>query len=164
METTEVVFEERLNKMDTADLDDNWEKSEAVAEQHDDPKEEAAEKIVGALEDRHEGRNLAVGHRRQPKKRTQDDCGSRQKLAAARGRFTRRAILSSHKEHGHQGPGRDSVVRGAPKGRSFRKRRRAQPECNNKGLKPKSAATSRKQEAIQQKPSGRLSDLKSWSK
>jgi hypothetical protein len=42
---------------------------------------------------------LAVGHRRQPKKRTQGDGGSRLNLAAARGWLTRRAIPAPRKEH-----------------------------------------------------------------
>jgi hypothetical protein len=42
MEAVVDVFEERLNKTDTTDLEANWETSEAVTEQQDAPKEEAA--------------------------------------------------------------------------------------------------------------------------
>jgi hypothetical protein len=45
------VFEERLNKTDTVDFEANREKSEAVAEQQDAPKEEAAVETIGALVD-----------------------------------------------------------------------------------------------------------------
>jgi hypothetical protein len=55
-------------------------------------KQEAAVEKVRALEDRYGDRHLAVGHRRQPKKRTEGDGGSWQKFAAARGRLTRRNI------------------------------------------------------------------------
>jgi hypothetical protein len=65
--------------------------------------EEAAVETVGALKDRHENRYLAVGRRPQPKKRTQGDGGSWQKLAAARGRLARRAIPAPRKGHGRQG-------------------------------------------------------------
>jgi hypothetical protein len=57
-----------------------------------------------ALEDRYGARHLAVGHRRQPKKRTQGDGGSRKKLAAARSRMTRRAVPARRKGRGHKGP------------------------------------------------------------
>jgi hypothetical protein len=50
------------------------------------------------------------------------------KLAVHRG-MTCRAIPAPHKQHGHQGPVRDNVARGTSKGRTFRKRCRAQPEC-----------------------------------
>jgi hypothetical protein len=63
--------------------------------------------MIGALENRYGDRHLAVGHRRQPKKRTQGDSGSQQKLVPARGRLTRRAIPAPRKGHGRQGPGKD---------------------------------------------------------
>jgi hypothetical protein len=66
------------------------------------PNEEAAVETIGALKDRH----LTVERRRQPKKWTQIDGGSRKKLAATRRRMTRRAILASRKGHCHQGPAR----------------------------------------------------------
>jgi hypothetical protein len=84
MEVLAVVFEEKLNKMDTMDLEANPEKSEPVAEQQDTPKEEATVETIGAPVDQYGHRHLAVGRRHQPKKRTQRDGGSRQKLVAAR--------------------------------------------------------------------------------
>jgi hypothetical protein len=46
------------------------------------PNEEAEAETVGALEDRYGDWHLAVGCRQQPKKWTQDNGGSWQKLAA----------------------------------------------------------------------------------
>jgi hypothetical protein len=80
----------RLDKMDTADLEANREKSDAVAEHQEAPKQEAAVETIEALQDRCGDRHLAVGRRRQPNKRTQGDGGSRKKLAAACRRTTHR--------------------------------------------------------------------------
>jgi hypothetical protein len=65
------------------------------------PKGEAAVETIGALDCRYGDRHLAVGRRRQPKKRTQGDGGLRQMLVAARGRLIRRAVPSPPKRHGH---------------------------------------------------------------
>jgi hypothetical protein len=51
METTVDVFEERLNRMDTMDLEASQQKSEAVVEEEDALKEEAAKETIGALVD-----------------------------------------------------------------------------------------------------------------
>jgi hypothetical protein len=83
---------------------------ESIAVHENVPKEEAAVESFGALKERYGDRHPAVGRRRQPKKRTQDDGGSRQKLAAARGRLTRRAVRAPRKGHGRQGPGKDNIV------------------------------------------------------
>jgi hypothetical protein len=56
----------------------------SVAVHQEVPNEEAEVETIGAPEERHRGRHLAVGRRRQPKKRTQGDAECRQKLAAAR--------------------------------------------------------------------------------
>jgi hypothetical protein len=53
------------------------------AEHQEDPKEEAAVEMIIVLKDRSEDWHLAGGRRRQTKKRTQGNGGSRQKLAAA---------------------------------------------------------------------------------
>jgi hypothetical protein len=45
------VFKERLDKMNTTDLEANQEKSNAVAEHQEVPKEEAAVETIRALED-----------------------------------------------------------------------------------------------------------------
>jgi hypothetical protein len=88
------------------------EKMEATVEQQDAPKVET----IRALVDQYGHWHLAVGCCQQLKKQTQGDGGSRQKLAAAQGQLTRHAIPALRKGHGCQGPGRDRVVRGAPKG------------------------------------------------
>jgi hypothetical protein len=64
------VCEKRLNKMDTMDLETSREKSNAVVEQRDVPKEEAAVKTTGPLEEGHGDRQLAAERRRQQRKRT----------------------------------------------------------------------------------------------
>jgi hypothetical protein len=63
-------------------------------------------KVSEPLKDRYGDRHLAVGRRRQPKKRTQSDGGSRQKLAAACRRLTRRAFPTRRKGGGCRGPGK----------------------------------------------------------
>jgi hypothetical protein len=107
-------------------------------EQQDVPKEEPALKTIGALKDQYSGR-------RQPKKGTQGDGGSWQKLDAARGQLIRRAISAPRNGHGRQRLGKKRV-RGARKGATFGKRRRTKPESNS-GVRhrPKRAATSKKQ-------------------
>jgi hypothetical protein len=104
MEAAVDVFQETLDKMDTTNLEANHEKSDAVAEHQKVPKDEAAGEIIGALEDRYRDRHLAIGRRRQPKKWTQVDGGSRKKLAAARRRMTRHAVPARRKGSGHKGP------------------------------------------------------------
>jgi hypothetical protein len=64
------------------------EEIQVVAERRKVPNEEAAMEPLGALKDRYGKGPLAVGCRRQSKKLTQGDGGSRQKLIAARGRCT----------------------------------------------------------------------------
>jgi hypothetical protein len=73
---------------------------------------------MGVLEDRYWDRHLAVGRRRQRKKRTQGDGVSRRKLAVARRLLTRSAVPARRKGRGH-------------KGRTIEKRRRKGPECNS---------------------------------
>jgi hypothetical protein len=77
--------------MAATDFDANPEEKEAMAEHKEVPNEGAALGIIGGLKDRCGDRHLAVGQRRQPKKRTQNDGGSRKKLAAARRQMTRLA-------------------------------------------------------------------------
>jgi hypothetical protein len=88
------------------------------------------EETVWATDHRSRDRRLAVRHRRQPKKRTHGDGGSRQNLAAARERLTRRAIPVPQKGHSRVRSGKDDV-RGAPKGRTFVKRSRTKPRRKN---------------------------------
>jgi hypothetical protein len=120
-EEMKYMFDACLEKMET-----NPKEKEAVEEQQEVPKNEAAVETIEALEDRYGDGHLAVGRRRQPKKWTQGDGGSRQKFAAARGRVTRRAVPAPRK-----GPVKDDVVCGAPKGQTFERRRRALPKRNS---------------------------------
>jgi hypothetical protein len=83
------------------------------------PKDGTAVETVRALKKRY-GDHLAIGRRRQLKKQTQGDGGSRKKLAAAHTEKTRCAVPALCKGHGSQG---------APNERTFGKRRQAQPEC-----------------------------------
>jgi hypothetical protein len=107
-----------LEKMDTTDL-------EAITVRQEVPKEAAVE-TIRALEDQYGDRYLAVGHHRQPKKWTQGNGRTQQKLAAAQGQLTDSAIPTLRRRHGHQGPGKDDDVQGAPKGMTFEKRHQAQ--------------------------------------
>jgi hypothetical protein len=95
------------------------------------PKAEAAVETFGALKEWYRDRHLAVRCRSQPNKRTQGKGRSQKKLATASRGMTCRAIPALHKGHGHQGLGKRNVVQGSQKGWTFRKRHRAQPECNN---------------------------------
>jgi hypothetical protein len=103
------------------------------------PNEETEVETVRALEDRYGKWHLAVQRQRQMKKQTQDDGGSRKKLAAACRQMTHFSIPTLCKGHGCQGPGRIIVMREAPKEQTVEKRHQAQPKCNNgirdRGLK-----------------------------
>jgi hypothetical protein len=61
----------------------------------------------------------------------QTDGGSRKKLATAHRQMTCCAIPVRCKEHGRQGPGRDNVARGAPKGRMLERRQWTRQESSN---------------------------------
>jgi hypothetical protein len=77
-------------------------------------KEEATVKTVRALKKRYGDWHLATGRFRQLKKPPQGTGGSWKKFVAACRGLTSHTIPAGHK--GCQGPGRDSVARGAPKG------------------------------------------------
>jgi hypothetical protein len=62
---------------------------------------------------------------------TQGNGGSRKKFAAACRGMNRLVIPAWRKGHGRQGPGRDNVARGAPKGGSLKKRQRTHQEGSN---------------------------------
>jgi hypothetical protein len=83
MEAAVDVFEDRLGKMDTTDLEANRENSEAIAVHQEVPNERAEVETVGPLEGRYGDRRLAV--RRS-------------------GRLTRRAVSSLHESRGHKAP------------------------------------------------------------
>jgi hypothetical protein len=125
---------EGLSKKTTA-----MEKIEPVSEHEGVPNEEAAVETFEALKKRLGDRNIALGCRGKPKKRTQGNGGSRMKLVAA---------LRGRKGKCRQGQGQDNVARRALKGRTFWKR----PKCNNGilGPKPERTAAPRKQEGVQQ--------------
>jgi hypothetical protein len=102
---------------------------ERVSEHQEVPKEEAAVESIGSLEDRNRDQHLAVGRcRRQPKKWSQGDGVSRQRLATAPGRLIRPAVPAPLKGHGRQGLGKDDVLRETPKRWTFEKIRRARPK------------------------------------
>jgi hypothetical protein len=91
------VFEEGLDKMDTTDLEANWEKSEAVLEQQDIPMEGTEVENIRALVYQYGDWHLAPGHHQQPKKQTQGNGGSQQKLTTAQGQLTCHAIPALRK-------------------------------------------------------------------
>jgi hypothetical protein len=107
-----------------------------------------------ATEDRAGDLRLVVRHHRQRKKRAQVDGEPRQKFAAFRGRFTRRAVPAMRKWHVRRGPGkrccrrgigrrskasragqrgmaRNNVEQGAPEGWTDDEGRRTRPDCNS---------------------------------
>jgi hypothetical protein len=52
-----------LEEVEAMDLEANSEETEAVVEWQEIPNEEAAVGTIGALEDQHGDRHLAIGHR-----------------------------------------------------------------------------------------------------
>jgi seryl-tRNA synthetase len=80
--------------------------TEAVEEPQHFPIGATDEEAIRANEDRTGEQRLAVRRHRQRKKRAQVNGGPRQKLAASRGRFTRRAVPALRKGQVHKGPGR----------------------------------------------------------
>jgi hypothetical protein len=99
---------------------------QSVTEHEVVPKEEAAVKPFRALKKQHGDWHLAIRHRDQTKKWTQGNGGSQKKLAAVHRGMTHHAGVEWHKGHGQ-----DNVVEGTQKGRTFGRRHRVQPECNN---------------------------------
>jgi hypothetical protein len=70
---------------------------------HQVSKEVAAVATFRALRKRHRDRHLVVRRRGQPEKRTQDNGGSRKRLAAARRGMARRVGVAWCKRSGHAG-------------------------------------------------------------
>jgi hypothetical protein len=101
---------------------------ESVEVHEEVPKEEASVENFGALKERYGDRHVAVGYRRQLKKRTQGDGGSRKNLAAACKGMTRRDIPTRRKGHCCQGQGKDKAVPRTQIGWTFEKRRQTKPE------------------------------------
>jgi hypothetical protein len=103
MEAAVDVFEERFNKMYSTDLEANQEKSEAVAEQQDAPKEEAAVETIEALEDQSWDWHLAIGCLQQLKW-TQGNGVFQKKLATDHRWMTCCTGMARLKGCGHKGP------------------------------------------------------------
>jgi hypothetical protein len=98
------------------------EKPESVAEPKEVP-ERATEQETGEdAEDRTGELRLAVRRRRQRKKRAQENGGPRQKFAAFRRRFTRRAVPALLKGHVLKGPRRNRRSGVRKPGKTFRSR------------------------------------------
>jgi hypothetical protein len=97
-------------------LEASPEGKEAIAEQQEVANEEPTVVTFGALKDQTGDRCLAIRHHGRPKKWTQGNGGSCQKLALTCGRLSHGAVSAPRKGYGCQGPGRDSIARGAPKG------------------------------------------------
>jgi hypothetical protein len=90
---------------------------ESIAEHQEAPMEEAVVKPVGGLKKWHRGRNLAAECHGQPEERSQGNCGSRKKLAAACRGTTPCAGVAWRKGNSGKNRTTDNVERGAPKGR-----------------------------------------------
>jgi hypothetical protein len=80
------------------------EEMKSIVEHQEVSKEETAVEYIAALEDRHEDRHLAVGRRRQLKKRTKADGRSWKELDAVRKRFTHRVLPALRKKCIRRGP------------------------------------------------------------
>jgi hypothetical protein len=102
-----------------------------VAAHLEDFNEATREETVWATDNQSRERCLAVRRSGRPNKWTQGNGGSRQKLAAAWGQLTLRAIPAQRMGHGSQGASRDNVAKEAPKGRTLERRRRTRGECSN---------------------------------
>jgi hypothetical protein len=88
------------------------EETEAVEKPQEVPKGGTDEETSAGTEDRTGEQRLAVRRHRQRKKRAQVNGGPRQKFAAARRRFTRRAVPAMRKVHVRRGPGMKCRRRG----------------------------------------------------
>jgi hypothetical protein len=119
-----------LGNMEAMDLETSPEEKESVAVHEEIPKEEAIVERFGAWK-QHRNRHLAIRRRGRLKKQIQGNGGSWKKLASTCRGMIHHAIPARHKGHGHQGPGRDSVARGAPGGRTLERRQQTRQEGSN---------------------------------
>jgi hypothetical protein len=94
-------------------LEANPEMSDIVEKHQEVPNEKDTVETVRALEDWYGDWHLAIGCRRQAKKRTKGDGGSRKKLAATRRRMTHRVVPARRKGYSHKGPFKDNVQEAA---------------------------------------------------
>jgi hypothetical protein len=129
-----------LEKVEATDLEVNPEETESELEHQEIPNEEAVVKTFGSLKKQYGDQHQGYG-------------GSQKKLAVACKWMTCHAIPASHKGRICQGPGRDSVARGATKGQTLEEMTdEPRMQQGNKGPRHKSLAMSRKPEGIQQSP------------
>jgi hypothetical protein len=98
------IIKEHLRKMEEKKR--AAEEPKAVEEPQDVPIGAMDEEAIGAAKDRPGEQRLAVKRHRQRKKQAQVNGGTRQKFAAARGRFTHRAVPAMRKGHVRRGPGK----------------------------------------------------------
>jgi hypothetical protein len=150
-EVTQACLEEEKEQApgETEAMEKYWEVPEGAAD----------EEKFGATKDRAGELRLAVRRHRQRRKRAQENGGPRQKSAAFRRRFTRRAVPALLKGHVRKGPRRNrrsgvrepgkafrnridgrslkqrqikgNVARETPTERTCEKKRRTRPECNS---------------------------------
>jgi hypothetical protein len=135
------------------------EETEVVAKPQEVPEGATEQETIGVIEDRSGNLRLAVRCRGRLKTRTKCDGRLRQDCAATVGRPTRRFVPALRKgglrkgpgkkwRSGIKGPGRTlgnrmggrslkkrrtkfNVVQGTPKDRTYEKRQRSRPECND---------------------------------
>jgi hypothetical protein len=129
-EKQEAMREACLGKKEAIDLKANPEETKFNEVYEEVLKEEATVETHGALRKWNGDQHLAIRCHGQLKKWTQGDGGSWKKLATHRG-MTCWAGVAWHNGHGHQGPGKDSVVQGTQKGRTSGKGHQPKPEFNN---------------------------------
>jgi hypothetical protein len=121
-----------LSRKDEAtDLETKPEETESEADHERVPKEEVTVEPSGTLKGQYRHQHLAVRRCSQPKKQNQGNGGSWKKSVATCKGMTCHAGVARHKGHGRRGQSKGNVVQGTRKGRSFGKRCRTQPECNN---------------------------------
>jgi hypothetical protein len=120
-----------LGKSEDMDFEANPEEIKSVAEHQEVTVEEAAVKSLGALKKQHMGWHLVAGCHSQLQERTQGNCGSRKKLAAASRKLTHSAGVAQRKGHiVRKTQTGNNVARGAPRGQMSR--RRCQPKLERK--------------------------------
>jgi hypothetical protein len=109
------------------------EEMKSVVEHQEVPKKEAGVdmEMIRTLKEWYGDQHLAIVRCQQLKKQTQGDGGFWKKLANSHRGMTLHAIPASRKGHGRQGPGRNNVMRGAPKGQTLERRQWMHQEGSN---------------------------------
>jgi hypothetical protein len=141
-----------LEKMEATDLEANPEETESEVEHKEVPKDDAAVETDKALNKRHGDQNLVAGCGKKPQERTQGKGGCQKQLAAARRGMIFHAGVAGHKGHCSQGNSREKCCTRNPKQTNRQEETVKGPRMQkwNKEPGPETAATSRKQEGIQQ--------------